>query len=64
MTSLLGAKKRAEEFAAVVDGGTDRSGLRPELAELVDVVEHTEQRGRGRHGRPRAPSSPPRCASG
>jgi hypothetical protein len=38
MTSLLGAKKRAEEFAAVVDGGADVSTLRPELRELVGVV--------------------------
>ncbi len=38
MTSLLSAKKRAEEFAAAVDGGADRSGLRPELADLVGVV--------------------------
>jgi hypothetical protein len=38
MTSLLGAKKRAEEFAAAVDGGADRSGLHPDLAELVGVV--------------------------
>ena len=38
MTSLLSAKKRAEEFAAVVDGGADPAGLRPELAELVGVV--------------------------
>ena len=38
MTSLLSAKKRAEEFAAAVDGGADRSGLHPELADLVGVV--------------------------
>jgi len=45
MTSLMGAKKRAEEFAAVVDGGTDRSGLNPELAELVGVVATLEREG-------------------
>lgn len=38
MTSLLGAKKRAEEFAAAVDTGPAATGQRPELAELVDVV--------------------------
>lgn len=38
MTSLLSAKKRAEEFAAVVDGGADETTLRPELAELMGVV--------------------------
>jgi Domain of unknown function (DUF5667) len=38
MTSLLGAKKRAEEFSAAVEGRTPVSGLRPELAELVGVV--------------------------
>ena len=38
MTSLLSAKKRAEEFAAVVDGGADESTLRSELRELVGVV--------------------------
>lgn len=37
MTSLLGAKKRAEEFAAAVDADS-ATGLRPELSELVDVV--------------------------
>jgi hypothetical protein len=38
MTSLLGAKKRAEEFAAAADNGQAATGQRPELAELVDVV--------------------------
>ena len=38
MTSLLGAKKRAEEFAAAADNGLAAAGQRPELAELVDVV--------------------------
>ena len=38
MTSLLSAKKRAEEFAAAVEGGADRSALRPEMAELVAVA--------------------------
>jgi hypothetical protein len=38
MTSLMGAKKRAEEFAAVVDGGADAARLHPELRELVGVV--------------------------
>lgn len=38
MTSLLSAKKRAEEFAAAVEGGADSSSLRPETAELVAVV--------------------------
>jgi hypothetical protein len=38
MTSLLGAKKRAEEFAAAVEGRIAASDLRPELAELVGVV--------------------------
>jgi hypothetical protein len=35
MTSRFSARKRAEEFAVVVDGGTPS---RPELAELVGVV--------------------------
>lgn len=38
MTSLLSAKKRAEEFAAAVDGRGQQSALRPELRQLVDVV--------------------------
>jgi hypothetical protein len=38
MTSLLGAKKRAEEFSAAVEGRTPASDLKPELAELVGVV--------------------------
>lgn len=38
MTSLLSAKKRAEEFAAAVDARTEGTGQRPEVAELVDVV--------------------------
>jgi hypothetical protein len=38
MTSLLGARRRAEEFAAAVDGAPGAS-LRPELAPLVDLVE-------------------------
>ncbi len=36
MTSLLGAKKRAEEFAAAVDGTP--ADARPEFADLVGVV--------------------------
>jgi Domain of unknown function (DUF5667) len=39
MTSLLGAKRRAEEFSAAVEGRTAASDLRPELAELVGVVD-------------------------
>jgi len=35
MTSMFSARKRAEEFAVVVDGGTPS---RPELAELAGVV--------------------------
>ena len=38
MTSLLGARKRAEEFSAAVEGRTAASTLRPELAELVGIV--------------------------
>lgn len=38
MTSLLGAKKRAEEFAAAVDGRSPRSTGNTELAELADLV--------------------------
>lgn len=38
MTSLLSAKKRAEEFAAAVDSRSTTAGQRPEVAELVDVV--------------------------
>ena len=45
MTSLLSAKKRAEEFAAAVDGGADRSGLHPELADLVGVVSTLQREG-------------------
>jgi hypothetical protein len=37
MTSLLSAKKRAEEFAALVDGSTP-AGPHPELDELLGVV--------------------------
>src|SRR5688500_18066035 len=37
MTSLLGARKRAEEFSAAGEGRTPASELRPELAELVAV---------------------------
>lgn len=38
MTSLLSAKKRAEEFAAVVDGRTTGRDVNPELTELADLV--------------------------
>ena len=38
MTSLLGAKRRAEEFSAAAEGRTPASDLKPELAELVGVV--------------------------
>ncbi len=38
MISLTSATKRAEEFAAAVDGRTAQDSLRPELAELLDVV--------------------------
>ena len=46
MTSLLSAKKRAEEFAAFVDGAAEPSTLRPELAELVGVVATLERESR------------------
>lgn len=39
MTSLLGARKRAEEFAAAIDSpGTQPNPASPELRELVDLV--------------------------
>ena len=38
MTSLLGAKQRAEEFDALVEGRRAKSAPRPELVELVAVV--------------------------
>jgi len=38
MISLTSATKRAEEFAAAVDGRTTQDDLRAELTELVDVV--------------------------
>ena len=39
MTSLLGARKRAEEFAAAIDPSDERSTTAsPELAELVELV--------------------------
>jgi hypothetical protein len=54
MTSLLSAKKRAEEFAAAVDGGADLTGLRPELAELVGVVSTLQREAvAGEHPAPR-----------
>src|SRR5687768_3905821 len=46
MTSLLSAKKRAEEFAALVDGAAEPSSLRPELAELVGVVATLQRESR------------------
>jgi hypothetical protein len=39
MTSLMGAKKRAEEFARAVDGRTEQTGLSVETTELVGLVE-------------------------
>lgn len=39
MTSLMGAKRRAEEFAAALDAGAVEPDLAPELAELVELVE-------------------------
>jgi Domain of unknown function (DUF5667) len=54
MTSLLSAKKRAEEFAAAVDGGADPAGLRPELADLVGVVSTLQREAAsGEHLAPR-----------
>jgi hypothetical protein len=46
MTSLLSAKKRAEEFAAVVDGAAEPSTLRPELVGLVGVVATLQRESR------------------
>jgi hypothetical protein len=38
MASLMGARRRAEEFAAAVDGGTPPEQLSPQTRELLDVV--------------------------
>ena len=38
MTSLLTARRRAEEFAAAVDGDAQSAGLAPGISELVQVV--------------------------
>lgn len=55
MTSLLSAKKRAEEFAAVVDGGADETTLHPELAELLGVVGTLQREAQaGTHLAPRS----------
>lgn len=45
MTSLLSARKRAEEFAAAVDGGAEPASLSPELAELLGVVGTLQREG-------------------
>jgi len=39
MTSLIGAKKRAEEFAAALEGEVAWSEVHPELADLADLVD-------------------------
>ena len=44
MTSLLGAKKRAEEFATAVEDDTARAGLPLEVARLVGVVDALRER--------------------